>query len=315
MKSSKTKQRQSEVLATQPLAESTLGEFAQHVIHEQYRHMAKQEKGVLADKDAEHLHQMRVGSRRLATALQVFDAAIDLPKAAQLKSVRKLTKVLGNLRDLDVQIQSLQEDYYPQLHAKEQKQLAEAIAILKKKRHKAFANTQTTLKEPLYQDLKAAYKHWIAEPKLTAIAQLPVKAVLPDMLSPLLSTLLLHPAWLIPTCDVTDVTVDSLHNLRKVCKYVRYQAEFFVPFYGGPFKEWISEVKVIQDRLGELQDLYVMLDLIAELFPKGEEINQLRHLAQDTKASILTNWDQTRQHYLDPKTRYQLHHLLLAPLE
>ncbi|MBD1848449.1 CHAD domain-containing protein [Leptolyngbya sp. FACHB-711] len=55
--------------------------YAHQVIAEQYRRIVKQEKKVLADKNPEALHQMRVGTRRLRTALQVFDGAIELPKA------------------------------------------------------------------------------------------------------------------------------------------------------------------------------------------------------------------------------------------
>ncbi len=55
--------------------------YAHQVIAEQYRRIVKQEKKVLADKDPEALHQMRVGTRRLRTALQVFGGAIELPKA------------------------------------------------------------------------------------------------------------------------------------------------------------------------------------------------------------------------------------------
>jgi CHAD domain-containing protein len=47
----------------------TAGNYAHTLIGKQYHHMVQQEQGVLADDDPEYLHQMRVGSRRLSTAL------------------------------------------------------------------------------------------------------------------------------------------------------------------------------------------------------------------------------------------------------
>jgi CHAD domain-containing protein len=97
-----------------------VGQFAQQVIAEQYQRMVSQEKGVLADEDPEYLHQMRVGSRRLRTALQVFSQVVKLPKQAGTQRIRKIAQTLGALRDLDVQIADIQSEYVQQVsHKKE----------------------------------------------------------------------------------------------------------------------------------------------------------------------------------------------------
>ena len=111
----------------------TLGEFAHAVIGEQHQAIVKQEKKVIADKDPEHLHHMRVGTRRLRTALQVFDRAIAVPKAATAKRVGSLSRVLGTLRDLDVQMADLQERYRPNLPETEQRSLDDIIAKLQQR--------------------------------------------------------------------------------------------------------------------------------------------------------------------------------------
>jgi CHAD domain-containing protein len=82
----------------------TVGQFAYQVIAQQYRRMVNQEQGVLADNDPEYLHQMRVGSRRLRTALQVFSQVVKLPRKAGVKQIRNIARTLGSLRDLDVQM-------------------------------------------------------------------------------------------------------------------------------------------------------------------------------------------------------------------
>jgi len=292
----------------------TLGAYTHRIVGEQYRQMVRHEKHVLADTDPEHLHQMRVHSRRLYTALQVFGAAIELPKAAHPKQVRSLTKALGKLRDLDVQIAMLQTDYHPHLSQPEQRYLEMAIAALQQKRRKALAGTRDLLSQSRYQALKTAYETWLSAPQFTPLAQVPIVAVLPDLLSPLLSTSLLHPGWLIATDAVTEDTAPTLHDLRKACKHVRYQAEFFVSFYGAQFKAWITGLKSLQDSLGSLQDIQVLLNLLADVLPKGTELSELRHMVQSNQQQILANWNQTRLQHLDPASRYQLYEMLLRPV-
>jgi len=296
-----------------PTETITLGEYAHQTIHEQFHQMIKQEKHVLADKDPEHLHQMRVASRRLYTALQVFDSVIELPKPARAQQVRSLTKVLGKLRDLDVQIATLETDYQPDLEPQEQASIEQVLTVLKHKRRKALAGTQDVLARSRYQDLKLAYNAWLGAPCFTPLAQLSVVTALPDLLSPLLSILLLHPAWLIATENLSDETMPILHDLRKACKHVRYQADFFVLFYGDTFKSWVAGMRSLQDSLGKLQDIQVLQELLAEILPKGTELVGLNQAIQQHQQHILSGWNTLRQHYLERSLRYQMHKMLLNP--
>jgi len=294
-------------------ASLTLGQFATTIIQQEYRGLVKQEKPVLADKDPENLHQMRVSSRRLYTALQVFDPAIALPKAARAKCVRTLTRVLGKLRDLDVQLQSLREDYLTQLDAAEQDQLSATLERLEQQRRKAFAGTYDILSRSLYRELKAGFEAWLAHPQLTPLADLPLRTILPDLLSPLLSHSLLHPGWLISAQDVTDENAVILHDLRKSCKHARYQAEFFTPFYGEAFKAWVKDLKGLQDSLGSLQDIEVLKQLLHHHRATAVKTPQLQQMIQDKQEALLATWETSRQPYLDADFRYRLHEMLLAP--
>jgi len=291
----------------------TLGEYAHQTIGEQFRQVIKQEKPVLADKNPEYLHQMRVASRRLYTALQVFDAVIELPKAARAQQVRSLTKALGKLRDLDVQIDTLKQDYQPHLKPPEQDSIGQVLTVLEHRRCKALAGTKDVLGRSRYQDLKLAYKAWLDAPRFTSLAELSVVTALPDLLSPLLSVLLLHPAWLLATESLSDETMPILHDLRKACKHVRYQADFFVAFYGDPFKAWVSGIKSLQDSLGKLQDIQVLLELLTEILPKGTELVGLNQAIHQRQRDILGSWNSVRQQYLERSFRYQMHQMLLQP--
>jgi len=55
-----------------PYGAKTLGDSAKLAIEQHYQKILKHEAQVLKDKDPEDLHQMRVGMRRLRTAIVGF---------------------------------------------------------------------------------------------------------------------------------------------------------------------------------------------------------------------------------------------------
>lgn len=305
---------QSKAKSDVALGALTLGEFAHQVIEGQFRRILKQEPSVLGDRDPEPLHQMRVAVRRLRTALQVFRKAIVLPKSADEKRLGNFARVLGQVRDFDVQIASLREEYQPQLNHKAQKKLVNAIDDLTEQRKKAFIKLETALKQDRYQTLKAAYQTWIKSPQYTAIAQLPVHSLLPDLLSPLVAELLLHPAWLVPVESVLQAEGGVMHDLRKAIKRVRYQTEFFIPFYGAPLENWINELKILQDQLGDFQDTEVLQQLLDQALGHSEAATEFEPLIQARRQSLLSTWQTVQHQYLDPGFRYHLHQSLLEPV-
>jgi CHAD domain-containing protein len=293
---------------------SSLGDYARETIEHQYHHLIQQEKGVLEDQDPEFLHQMRVGSRRLATALEVFDCAVEMPKPARRKAVVTLAKSLGNLRDLDVQMITLREEYIPRLNQEEQRSIQRLQHHLEEKRTHAFLAVKRMLSEGKYTQLKAAYRQWFARPVYTSLAPLELLPILPDLLNPLLAKLLLHPAWLIPVNDACSTSAITLHSLRKTCKSVRYQAEFFSDFYPVKFKHWIAQIKTLQDDLGKLQDTQVFRKQISTQFSHSTNFPELEIVIQESQNTALANWESTRLQYLDPEFRHSLHEMLLTPL-
>jgi CHAD domain-containing protein len=277
-------------------------------------YITNHEIGVVADTNPEHLHQMRVGIRRLRTALQVFKSIITLPKAANEKVLRSVAKVLGTLRDLDVQIAELR-DYRLKVTASEHLLLDKVIVKLQKRRKQALAAVRETLGQPSYLRLKQAYQDWLKAPSYTLLGQLPLQLLLPDLLSPLLSNLLLHPGWLIAANETASRSDHLLHDLRKACKQARYQAEFFLPFYNETFRQWIDDIKDIQERLGKLQDSYVLRQLLMQHLPSRAELPQLEAFVQQTEQVAMTNWDNTRMRYLDAAFRSQLHYMVLTTVQ
>lgn len=132
----------------------TFGDWGKLAVEKHFEKILKHETAVLEDKDPEELHQMRVGIRRLRSAMIGFAPAIALPKTTTEKDVGHLGKVLGELRDLDVLKSTIETEYLPNLPASEQKYLAQAIQIITKKRKKAFKKVKSTLQKKSYQHFK-----------------------------------------------------------------------------------------------------------------------------------------------------------------
>lgn len=320
-------------LATKPPVKS-LKDYAHQAIQQHLKKTLKWEKSVKKDKDPEALHQMRVGMRRLRTAISRFDLFLNLPQSANASKIGKIARRLGNLRDIDVLKETLATLYQPHLPHKEQKVLQTAFDALDKQRQKALSQTQTTLQGETYKSLKQALADWLEQPIYQPLAYLPIQQVLPDLLLPELSTFLLHPGWLVGT-NIIDSEVkvctnlppenieqelitqgDSIHDLRKQAKRVRYQMELFSDLYGESYAAYVAEVKNIQDILGNMQDSVVMGEWLADVF-KSEidaELPTLATLFQENRYQLWQQWQPLQERYFQTEHRHSFHLTILNPM-
>lgn len=312
----------------------TLGDYAYQAIEKHLNKTWKWEKSVKKDEDPEALHQMRVGMRRLRTDITRFGLALDLSKPISEKKIAKIARILGNLRDLDVLKEALETNYKPHLRRKEQESLETAFAALAKQREIELAKVQKTLKDETYKSLKQGFQDWLDKPSYQPLASLPIQQVLPDLLLPEVSSLLLHPGWLIGTQIVdsevvvpTDWTAEkleeqlvtqgeTLHDLRKQAKRVRYQMELFTELYGESFAAHIAEVKSIQEILGEMQDSMVLAEWLLDIF-KSEtrtQLSGLTNLLAENRYQLWQQWQPIQERYLKAETRHSFHLTILHPL-
>jgi CHAD domain-containing protein len=255
---------------------TSLEELAQGAIAKYLKQATAYKKPVLADTDPENLHQMRVGFRRLRTAVQVFEVGLDLPKAGREPAIAAMGRKLGHLRDLDVTWMILRDRYAPDLPDNEQVCLGTVLLHLAKQRHKTFKRVKQLLKGDRYTNLKQSLTAWVDAPRYRAIAALPAEALVPDLVLPLVSQLWLHPGWLVGTkasrssltvnprlsLKATDALIADqgplLHSLRKQVKRVRYQLRLVADLYPDTLEADIQRLSAMQDTLGDLQDSMVL---------------------------------------------------------
>lgn len=312
----------------------TLGEYAHHVFRQNFQRFTDQETDVLQDSDPEPLHQMRVGMRRLRTAIQVFGVALRLPDNVDSASIGKIAKSLGKTRDLDVLKQDLETRYQPYLTKQEHAKIDKAFKQLHKVRGKQFRTLKETIHGDRYRALKRSIEDWLEQPRYQMLAALPIVQILPDLLLPLVCQLFLHPGWLVGTTIQDSVVtlvplnhVDELnqqmerigpilHDLRKRVKEVRYQTEFFSPFYEQSYEQWTEELKTMQDRLGELQDQAVERQFLESVLRSDLEtvLPTVKAMMEQNQTLFWQMWQPIQQRYLSLEQRQSLRSLLMNPL-
>lgn len=283
--------------------ESLLGGYAYQVITRQAKRIFKLRSQVLADSDLEPLHQMRIGTRQMRSALILFADVIELDAskkekkkkntqkklsiAKPAKSFKKLTQALGNVRDLDVMGQWFKQaiaDHTAdasRFSKKEKKAIHHLLKTLKKRRKKQFSKLKKALKSSTYKTLIGQFKQWEKQPAFSAKAQQSASRDAAERLVAPITELLQHPGWQVATqkrgeqlTPIDNITLAQLnqalaqdgarlHDLRKQIKRVRYQAEFFRGLYGITYVAQIREFRTLQKTLGQLQDQIVIGQFLA----------------------------------------------------
>ncbi|WP_041934054.1 CHAD domain-containing protein [Gloeothece verrucosa] len=312
---------------------TTFGDWAYIAIAKHFKKILKHEDHVLKDTDPEDLHQMRVGMRRLRSTIAGFAPALALPKAAKEKTVGKIARILGELRDYDVLEDALKNHYQSTLPEKEQKSLDEALKVLAKRRKKAFKEVEETLQSERYLHLKEGFQSWLEKPTYQEIAKIAIHNILPDLLLPQVSKLMLHPGWLVgvkveageiqfsgglsssevETLLTTEGT--SLHELRKEAKRSRYNMELFTQFYGDIYQGYLKDIKAVQSLLGDIQDGFVLSAFLGEVF--GEDLSKVMPTLADNfrenRYQKWQEWEGLQAKFLNPKSRKDLHIAILQP--
>ena len=309
----------------------SLQDYLHTAIRRYVRKVTRYEKAVIADRDPENLHQMRVGMRRLRTALKTYGSGVQLPVTAREPQVAKVARRLGNLRDIDVLLETLERQYWPALPFAEQLQLAKVMEALTRDRQKAFKRAKSTLEGETYQNLKTSIRAWLRSPEYKPLGRLPVAAIVPEFVQPLLSRLWLHPGWLVGTefrsdrfYPLTDLSPEAaeaflsekgtpLHDLRKQVKRVRYQLDFCADWLGKDLQPELKRMSRLQDALGIMQDSVVLEEFLDKALDKHfkELMPTLASILVQSRHRAWLEWQPLQTHYLGEGERRDIYRMLL----
>ena len=89
-------------------AEQSYAEAAARIVSVRASELAENARGVLDTGDIERVHDMRVATRRLRAALEIFEPCFSAaPYGEALRELKRLADALGERRDRDVSIAAL----------------------------------------------------------------------------------------------------------------------------------------------------------------------------------------------------------------
>jgi CHAD domain-containing protein len=127
-------------------ADQPYREAAEVVLAVRTREVFSKAAGVLDTTDIERVHAMRVGTRRLRAALEVFGPCYRRRALRKvLRDVKLLADALGERRDRDVQIETL-EQLAAEVGAAEQGVIAQVVEQLRDEQRAANKDLARALK-------------------------------------------------------------------------------------------------------------------------------------------------------------------------
>jgi len=235
------------------------------------RHLQANEAGMLAGRDPEYLHQMRIALRRMRSAFTAFRAHVDAAALAPIQSSLRATgNRLGAARDWDV----LQAEFLRPMAAAFEDDGGMESLVRKAGRIRAANGRQARefVDSAEYVHGILALGRLLASP--VAKADDARESVLPAFAARLLQTrhrrvrklgerLGFGPDGNVPR---TEVPYAELHRLRILAKKLRYAAEFFEPlFRNNRARPYIRSLSRLQDVLGGLNDCATGMRLIQNM--------------------------------------------------
>jgi CHAD domain-containing protein len=120
--------------------EQPYGHAAARVLAVRADELIEHSAGVLDTGEIEHLHDMRVASRRLRAAMEIFEPCFPRKQfRAALKEVKAVADALGERRDRDVSIAAL-EDFAAKLSAADRQGIS--VLVKSAREEQAVANRE-----------------------------------------------------------------------------------------------------------------------------------------------------------------------------
>ncbi|WP_439530278.1 CYTH and CHAD domain-containing protein [Pannonibacter sp.] len=243
--------------------------------------IARNRMAILSGNDPEGPHQLRVGQRRLRTALRLFRPLINPRSTGPLDdAARKLALAIGLVRDLDVLAADI---IAPLLAAAPQRvDLAHLERHLDTLRSDRREEAAALLASQTFNDFLfdlAAYtetRGWISPEDFGQSERLAVPVA--DFAATALDA-----QWrkLQKYGNQLDtLTIPERHDMRKALKKFRYGLEFFAALSPkGARKSYLKRLKSLQDVFGYLNDVAMAEALLDLPLPDGPAAKDLAQAA------------------------------------
>jgi CHAD domain-containing protein/transposase len=261
--------------------DDVMPEAGRKILRFHFLQMLLHEPGTRLGEDIEELHDMRVATRRMRAAFEVFGEYFE---GKQIKSIRKglrnTGRALGAVRDMDVIFEKA-DHYLESLDEGQRSGITPLLDLWSAGHVSAREKMLVYLDSPAYQNFVFDMNEFVNSPGLGAVPfQMNnpqphrVREVAPIMIYTRLGAVRAFEQVL------GNATFEQLHELRIRFKYLRYTVEFFREVLGGEAKMVIEHIKSVQDHLGDLNDANVAC-LMLQSYLEDWEARQVRLSLED----------------------------------
>jgi CHAD domain-containing protein len=221
--------------------------------------------------DPEGVHDMRVASRRLRSALADFKPYLR-KGSIPIRRLKAIAKNLGAVRDEDVVLAALAE-----LRLKVDEKVGKGIEAIaeehRRQRRRARPALERAIKASAIADLRADF-----QARLRTAMKIPAQLVAGENSNQVLTFGQVGAKVIGNRLKQINDASDSvyrplrpkqLHKMRILAKRLRYAVELFAPCWGEEFKKFAEEIARLQTSLGELHDCDVWIVNLGSRIKKG----------------------------------------------
>ena len=212
---------------------------------------------VLDSDDPEGPHQLRVGLRRLRSALQAFRPTIDGPCLRRIATnARDLARRVGELRDADVMIDDICRSV--PVAETDERDRSTLLRYLDEQRNHVREDVRAELKHPRWSTFQVELALFTRAARWREESASAKKLSKPTAKQ---GQKALEKTWRKVRKygrSIRALNIEERHAMRKALKTFRYSVEFFMPLYPGTASEkFLKRLKALQDVFGYLNDLAV----------------------------------------------------------
>jgi CHAD domain-containing protein len=255
--------------------------------------------------DSEGVHDMRVASRRLRSALRDFAPYFDARKA-QRKQLKAVARSLGTVRDEDVAIPALEK----LMEGAEEEAVASGIKQLIEERRKRQALARERLEQTItYEAINQFQEKFTARQQSTDAAR--EKRPADNTSAGLTFRDVGRRVILSRYRELDDLSnnlyspfdVEPLHEMRIAAKGLRYSIEIFSHCFGDQLMGFAKEIAELQSSLGDLHDCDVWIDQLGARLKARHEHNSRGGASPLTKEdNCAALW--LLQHFVKERTKH-----------
>jgi len=246
-------------------------------------------------KDIEHVHQLRVATRRAVAALDIFEPALPSKRARRMrKELRRLRRAVGQARDLDVLAQRLERLLAQGENGAITKVLQRIVKLRKKAQQPALQAYRRARRRRLDRDMRRLTKrtrHPVRMPReFGSFARQGLQLDVSEF-------------FRAAAGDLTDI--ENLHQMRIAGKRLRYAMEI----YAGAFPEALRDdlypvFAEVQEKLGDVNDHATavrLFDTWRQAFSGKTSARRMQQLLEDENQRLDDSCTAFRQWWTPPR--------------